>query len=123
MIENNIESIVSEHTELKAVDASIKQATNEDAKLNDTNTLEKIAENEEGSTDNDSQSGLENLENHEIKDDHQNPTEEENYQEEEIHQVFQGRYMRREASLWSKMIFSYPKPLLDHAMENEICFE
>ena len=38
-------------------------------------------------------------------------------------QVFQGRKMREESSLWDKMIFNYAKPLLDISMKERICFE
>ena len=31
--------------------------------------------------------------------------------------------MRDDASFFSKLTFSYPKPLLDYAMKGEICFE
>ena len=41
----------------------------------------------------------------------------------EVEKVFQGKFMREDASLFSKMTFSYPKPLLDQAMKGEICFE
>ena len=37
--------------------------------------------------------------------------------------VFQGRQMREEASLLSKIFFSYPKPLLDAAMGERITFD
>ena len=50
------------------------------------------------------------------------PVKEEEKPKSSLKQVFQGKFMRKDASLWSKMTFSYPKPLLDAAMEGDISF-
>ena len=44
-------------------------------------------------------------------------------EKEEVRQVFQGKFMRENASLLSKLFFSYPKPLLDSAMTQRLRFE
>ena len=38
-------------------------------------------------------------------------------------QVFQGKFMREDASFCSKLFFSYAWPLLETSMESKICFE
>ena len=38
-------------------------------------------------------------------------------------QVFQGKFMREDASFCSKLFFSYAWPLLETSMESRICFE
>ena len=43
--------------------------------------------------------------------------------EEKLNQVFQGDFMRENASLWSKLTFGYAKPLLDSSMKQQIRFE
>ena len=42
---------------------------------------------------------------------------EEEEPEPEVEQVFQGKFMREDASWWSIFTFNYPKPLLDQAMK------
>ena len=40
-----------------------------------------------------------------------------------VNQVYQGKFMRENESLWSKFFFSFAKPILDSSIEQEICFE
>ena len=40
-----------------------------------------------------------------------------------MRQVFQGKHMREGASFWSKLFYSYAKPLLDSSLTQDIRFE
>lgn len=42
---------------------------------------------------------------------------------ENLNQVYQGGFMRENASFWSKLTFGYAKPLLDSSMKQQIQFE
>ena len=44
-------------------------------------------------------------------------------QPEKVRQVFQGTYIRENASFWSKFTYSYIEPLLDSCLIQPICFE
>ena len=44
-------------------------------------------------------------------------------EKEEVRQVFQGKYMRENASFFEILFYTYPKPLLDSALTQQIRFE
>lgn len=44
-------------------------------------------------------------------------------EEKPLNQVFQGKYMREDASFFDKLFYRYPWPLLQSSMDQEIKFE